>query len=409
MPLVYMSSNEPLSLRTPSNINNSPQNRNGPNSNRSIPNNTLQSGIDYSEINRMIENNITRILQNLNLRPNVSNENHTNPDISQPNHVQQNIRTNSQNNFRDIVQNPIQMTPPILNRTSFQSNTSSLPDHKITQIIQSWGLKFDGSPTIPVEEFLYRLRVLTNENFHGDFNIITKNLHIVLSGKAREWFWKFHKKAEIVDWYNFCDAIKLQYKDLKSPYDIREEVRNRKQKPGESFDNFFESISNIADRLPIPLPETEFIEIVTRNLRPEIRHELLYLEVRSIPELRKLVQKRECFLNDEYTRRNFASRNPSNTFMPRRQISEIESTFDISNNDINDNSEISVDAVQSADSIHRCWNCDQTGHHWEDCLQDRSVFCYGCGQKNTYKPQCQRCLLRKPKNYKQPVPSKEQL
>lgn len=250
-----------------------------------------------------------------------------------------------------------------MNRNSFQSTSSSLPTDKITSVIQNWGLKFDGSSTIPVEEFLYRVRVLTNENFNGDFDIITKNLHILLSGKAREWFWKYRKSIEIVDWYNFCEAIKSQYKDLKSPYDIREEIRNRKQNPGENFDNFFESISNIADRLPIPLSEMEFIEIITRNLRPDIRLGLLYVEVRSITQLRKLVQKRESFLNDEYIRRNFTTRSPNNNFMPRRQISEIEARFDHTHDELNEHSEMSIDAVQQPDSIPRCWNCDQMGHH----------------------------------------------
>lgn len=160
------------------------------------------------------------------------------------------------------------------------------------------------------------------------------------------------------------------------------------------------------DRLPVPLSDTELIEIITRNLRPDIRHELLYVEVLSIPQLRKLVQRSKSFLNDEYVRRNFAPRN-AYASGPRRQISEVDTEVDITNATGAEHGESSVNAIQQHDTIVKCWNCDQTGHHWEDCLQDRYIFCYGCGAKNTYKPQCSKCQLRKSKNFKQPVPPRE--
>lgn len=34
---------------------------------------------------------------------------------------------------------------------------------------------------------------------------------------------------------------------MKSSFDLREEIRNRKQKPGESYDTFFDALSMIAD------------------------------------------------------------------------------------------------------------------------------------------------------------------
>lgn len=120
---------------------------------------------------------------------------------------------------------------------------------KITSVIQNWNLKFDGSSTgLHVEEFLYRIRSLTKENFNGDFSLICKNLHILLIGKAREWYWRYHKQVHTIQWEEFCDAIRSQYKEYKSSFDIREEVRNRKQKAGENFDSFFESILSIMDR-----------------------------------------------------------------------------------------------------------------------------------------------------------------
>lgn len=66
---------------------------------------------------------------------------------------------------------------------------------------------------------------------------------------------------------------------------------------------FFDAISSIMDRLPTPMAEEELIEILQRNLRPEVRQELLFLKITSVSQLRQLVQTREHFLNEEYVRK----------------------------------------------------------------------------------------------------------
>lgn len=359
-----------------------------------------QSMIDYNEINRMIENSVSNILRNLNINTNFPSENplsHNLPPVIP--HQQPNCSGNPSGN-RD--HNPHTSA----HASQYSQNTTSsfsIQNDRITSIIQNWGLKFDGAPTsLTVDEFLYRVRTLTEDHFNGDFAVICKNFNILLSGKARDWFWRYRKQVENVNWDDFCDAIRYQYKDYKSTSDIREEIRNRKQRIGESFDIFYEAISAIMDRLPTPIGESELIEIVTRNLRPEIRQDLLYIPINSMPHLRRLVQMRESFLNEEHVRRNLASRN-SNTIANRRQISEINSDTDLISSECCDD----IDAIRQQDNVPCCWNCDQPGHYWEDCLQERSIFCYGCGAKKIYKPQCQKCIARKSKNFKGPFPPKD--
>lgn len=99
----------------------------------------VSNPIDYGEINRVIESNISRILQNFTIIPTVShNINHDNlshiDNVNRPtNPPQGNGNTNISNTF----------SPNILSNAS----TSSMPSDKITSIIQSWNLKFDGSST----------------------------------------------------------------------------------------------------------------------------------------------------------------------------------------------------------------------------------------------------------------------
>jgi len=59
-----------------------------------------------------------------------------------------------------------------------------------------------------------------------------------------------------------------------------------------------------------------------------------------------------------------------------------------------------IDAIQAPTKVYRCWNCDTEGHGWDMCLQERKIFCYGCGAKNINKPQCTVCIARKSENSK---------
>lgn len=195
-----------------------------------------------------------------------------------------------------------------------------------------------------------------------------------------------------------CLALKYQFKEFKTSFDIQEEVRNRKMKPNETFETFFEAVSAMLDKLETPIPESELIEILTRNLRPEIRHELLYVPVYSIAHLRKLVQMREHLLGDDYFRKNISSKHPP--YGIRRHVSEMYAPFETENVVENETPDLSVDAIHQSTGAVKCWNCDQPGHFWEDCLETRKVFCYGCGAKETYKPQCPKCSIKKINNSK---------
>lgn len=162
------------------------------------------------------------------------------------------------------------------------------------------------------------------------------------------------------------------------------------------------------DRLPSPMSDMELIEVLARNLRPEIRQDLLYVPIHSISHLRKLVQMREHFLNEESVRKTHLTRN-QNPAMSRRYIAEINSAPE----NISDNRDIdgAIEAIQGGGIITKCWNCDEIGHHWQNCLQDRTIFCYGCGVKNIYKPNCLGCAFKKnnaAKNFRPLGPVRDQ-
>lgn len=96
----------------------------------------------------------------------------------------------------------------------------------------------------------------------------------------------------------FCVALKYQYKEFKSCFDKKKEIRNRRGTPSENFESFYETISTLLDRLDTPMPEHEL-------------KELLYVPIFSITHLRKLVMC-ESLLGEECFRKGMPERlNPN--------------------------------------------------------------------------------------------------
>lgn len=271
--------------------------------------NAINYAVDYGRINQMIESSVSRIMQNLNLNSIQQNSTHVNHNTQIPP-----VQSRNHNDFGSNSRN-LSLSSP---------GNYTLGTDKIPSIIKNWNLQFDRSTQgLDVEEFLYRVKALTAHYFEEDYSVICKNLNILLTGKAREWFWLYRKQAQSIVWEDFCAAIRYQYKDFKTDSDIREELRSQRQKPGENFEAYYDSISTILDRLKTPIPETELIEIVKRNLRPDIKHELLYVPIFSIAHLRNLIQMRENLLNDESCRCQYSGRT-INVPCPRRTVAEVE-------------------------------------------------------------------------------------
>lgn len=86
-------------------------------------------------------------------------------------------------------------------------------------------------------------------------------------------------------------------------------------------------------------------------------------------------------------------RNVGMTNVPRRFVSEIDDDRDCVME--GDEDTLKVEAVHGSTTNMKCWNCEELGHHWQECLSDRRIFCYGCGAKDIYKPNCIDCRNRR--------------
>lgn len=291
-------------------------------------------------------------------------------------HSGQNVNRDNQNINYDIPH----LNYVDINQSRNNNTVSSIAltnSSKVASVINSWNIKFDGnSSSFPVGKFLYVITALTNDNLGGDFQLLCDHFQILLSGRAKEWYWRYRSSMGQISWRPLSIALRSYFSDHLSDNDIREMIRERKQLPGESYDNYYADVLKLCDRLRYPLLEEDLVEMLKRNLRPQLRRELFYITVTSLAHLRHLILRREV-LNNELE-------NKYNLRPTQKHISELE--LDDKDEELLGN----VSTINKNSNI-TCWNCKKQGHAFVDCLEERSIFCYGCGTENVFKPNCTQC------------------
>lgn len=287
------------------------------------------------------------------------------------------------------AENQMARPPTRVSPTSINTNRSlprlspfgaELRPDRISQIIANWKLKFSGRSGIFVEDFIYRVEALTTQTLDNNYELLARYVSNLFEGSATEWFWRYHKSVSEIRWEELKHALRVQFREERTDVNIRAAIDRRKQKENESFDEFYEAIVQIADKLSEPLPEAYLLASIKSNLLPEIQHELLYEKIETLTKLRSIVRKREVFFQTIQKPVGLKPR-PAPRAAPRF-VHEVD--IDSENESIASDSEVA--AINQT-----CWNCCKSGHRYQDCLAARRVFCFGCGQADTYRPTCPKC------------------
>jgi len=257
------------------------------------------------------------------------------------------------------------------------------PD-RISNVISNWKVKFSGSASdLPIEDFIYRVNCLTSQYFNSNFDLLYQFANLLFSGSALTFYWRVHRTTGHMNWFELCNKLRERYQDQRTDRDIKQVMRHRKQGSNESFDEFLDAMVAIADSLRDPMSEADIITEVRHNLKSELRHELLHVDIPSLAILRK-----ECHRHEEFFRN---SRTKLRENVSKRIVNAIRHEEE-SEEESESESEVidEVCAVRLNDKL-KCWNCDEQGHRYHDCLKPRRIFCYGCGLPDIYKPNCVKC------------------
>lgn len=258
--------------------------------------------------------------------------------------------------------------------------------------MHTWNLFFDGNPNhLSIGKFIFRVEHLAKTN---DISLIAlvDNLHFLLRGVALEWYWMVLPKLFPKNWNQLKQELFDRFQDRRTDFDIRHDIDSRKQKPNESFLDFYHSILNLAIPLQNQFSDFDLMNILRKNMKRSLRIAVI---AKNFKNLNHFISKCVSF-EDEWLRLGL---NPEGSYQPRRVVNEMKSLV---NEEDFENMEEEVQICElkrnlsKPSSSYKCWNCLQIGHTFKNCeIPPKTIFCYGCGLNGVLKPNCRNCHLKK--------------
>ena len=232
-------------------------------------------------------------------------------------------------------------------------------------------IKFSGERSENVNTFIRELDKVSKLFYIDDIYKI-QVLKELLSGPAALWI-----QANFANCQNLVllvNALKENYKSYCSETQREIDLLQRSQAPGENISSFVACVKVINSRLEKPKSIEDCLRICLSNLHPQYLDVLYEPEPTSFGELerRGAALEKKRAMKDAY--------HPP----PMRLLNDEE--FGKVCSPSNQRSEISLINVKGQKLS--CWNCLKDGHGFQNCREERRIFCYKCGKQNVYSPDC---------------------
>lgn len=249
--------------------------------------------------------------------------------------------------------------------------------------LEKWKISFDGSGS--VSEFLFKVETLSARTKCSSDHLLS-NFHVLLNGKAEQWYWRYTKQTSIITYPLLRHALTKEFGHIETDHEVILKISSRKQLLKESYDDYHTSIVSMNLRLQSPLPDSTLIDIIKRNLNPNLRFLLFNAQARDLNELRDTARKAEKVLRES------KFQNP-NISQPR-DVHEIDMSADEPENYEPSDPQIEAINISKRSSKYdysniQCWNCLAYGHSYIYCHKviDKP-FCFKCGVKGVLTPNC---------------------
>lgn len=286
-------------------------------------------------------------------------------------------------------------------------------------VMSKWTTKFSGgSRDMTADEFIFRVEDMAQSS-HLNVDDMSRSIHVLLSSRAEEWFWGFRRKQRDCSWLQFRTAFLNKFATRDTDEEIRSMMSQRTQLIGERFDDFCRAVETMSYRLRDALPDANMVALLKANADPKLRSVLQMHNINSVDALQDVAMSYEdLWIRQGIWRRGHRHVNEISEMYPQplQQPLNFPQGQSLQNNIFSQTHPVpyheaeqqiisstdtiigthpAIDAMQGGRQVDFiCWNCDERGHCYQDCeIATRNVFCYGCGAKNVYRPQCARCAL----------------
>jgi len=231
-------------------------------------------------------------------------------------------------------------------------------------LVRKWGCHFTGKDPLAFLERVEELQSgygLTNEQ-------LLRCLPELITGEPLLWY--RNNRESWTAWEDFVASFRLCYLPHNNTA-LDREIRDRIQKPGESFRPYATALQTMMRRLGGLTPSQQ-IDRIYENMKPSYRRYIRRAEVQTMEELiyrateHESIEQAEAEYNSRVTGgKNHHIATPSKD--ARADTAMISPTY------------------KKSDC---CWNCGQRGHRKTECKRPFHKFCSACGKTGVLTRDC---------------------
>lgn len=266
--------------------------------------------------------------------------------------------------------------------------------------VENWDIVFTGDTrSMQVEDFLNRAKKLAKHERVGKRELLDK-IHYKLKGEASDWW--FTREDHCRTWETFENEIRFRFGNPNRDRGIRAQLRELRQKRGETFVAFVTEVEKLNQCLKHPHSSRTVFEIVWENMRPHYKSKLATTRVKNLEHLLDLNHRIDAtdpnlYRSGQTTRNEIqnidAQGGSENEYSSTDDyfINALQRKLKISNNVQKPNASSNTQNSQAIDTFTvKCWNCQKAGHHWRTCNEAKLIFCYACGNLGRTTKTCER-------------------
>lgn len=327
-----------------------------------------EDAFELEKAKQTIEN-LSRKLNSLEMGNNITNVNtnvhllESSTDSDNESIVQQHYEPNYR---RDPVQRHIE-------HRRYEHRRHRLP-------VSKWALKFTGKVgDQKLNDFLNQVGILATAEEISNHELLRSAIYL-FEDRAKTWYMAFGRNFRT--WGELVEGLKLEFLPHDYQYWHKKDIENRLQKQSESFGMYLAHMELMFNALPA-IPEHEKIDILMRNILPFYAEKLSLITIDSVRHLSSVCKQIEA---TKFRIENRASSSKNEvSFAPISKMTRPNSPGKLYTPPQQRN------FIPDREVLLRCFNCLAEGHHFNQCKEERRVFCFKCGKQGVPFPDCTRC------------------
>lgn len=279
-------------------------------------------------------------------------------------------------------------------------NNAARPTFRKSVPVNQWRISFNGEGRgMHLFDFLSQVKMYQRSEMISDDELLRAMTHL-LSGRAAQWYESVHET--IFTWNDLVEALKAEYLPYNYSFTLFNDICNRRQKPNESFGEYFTHLKSLFKWLGMELSESHKVHIVQKNLLPKYSS-IAMLGIRNLQGLAEACRRiDDAAAASGRSSSNLPFENPlhygGNT---RSQYQRHNNVSEIDAEPVSEGMcEGEVCALRRGGPRTsgeqkkggKCYNCNKEGHGFRLCsIPQEGVFCYSCGVRNVTTKNCSRC------------------